>query len=97
MDEREWARDVKSLVKRAKDLMLKRGSIDFVYACDALDEALHLLPNDPVLLVTRGIVLKQIGDLDNAREDFRKAIKLAPDVVKTLNLDTIFFCENSGN
>jgi Flp pilus assembly protein TadD len=93
MDERGWPRDVKSLVKRAEDLILKGSSIDFIYACDALDEALYLLPNDPVLLVIRGRVLRQIGDLDNAREDFKKAINLAPDFVplllKTLNLDTI--------
>jgi Flp pilus assembly protein TadD len=93
MDERGWPREVISVVKRAEDLILKGSQINLIYACDALDEALDILPRDPILLVTRGQVLMQLGDIENAREDFKKAINLAPDFVplllKSLKLDTI--------
>jgi tetratricopeptide (TPR) repeat protein len=54
---------------------------DIASASHLIDVQLQHRPNDPALLNLRGVVHAQRGELPAARQDFEKAVKLAPALV----------------
>lgn len=55
------------------------GMQDWVSAKRVLDEALRSSPEDARLHNNAGVVARETGDIEAAREHFRRAIELAPD------------------
>jgi lipopolysaccharide transport system ATP-binding protein len=80
----EWPREVTASVKRAEDLIRKGNPVDLVYACDALDDALSYLPDDPILIIVRGKILMHLGDTESANNDFKKAGAHKPEYATAL-------------
>ncbi|MFZ3138517.1 MAG: glycosyltransferase [Thermodesulfovibrionales bacterium] len=80
----EWPEEVISLVQKAEELIAKGNLSDLAYACDAIHDALDIVPDDPILLVTLGKILLRMGQREAARREFEKATKLAPDFVSLL-------------
>lgn len=82
--EQEWPEEVVSLVQKAEELIAKGNLSDLAYACDAIDEALGIATDDPILIVTRGKIMLQMGDSEAAHREFDRAARLAPDFVPIL-------------
>lgn len=57
-------------------LMASRGS--HVLAIDAFTRSLQIEPNQPDLLVSRGLSRIKVGDLSGARSDYEQALRIAP-------------------
>jgi len=51
------------------------GKQQFEKAVEHIDRALSFKPNDPRLLVTRGLALRRLGNLEAAEKDFHNAIR----------------------
>ena len=55
-------------------------------ALSAYDEASRLVPDDPVILANRGMVLCDVGRLEEGAAAYRRSIRLRPDYAPTHQL-----------
>lgn len=83
--ERSTALLEQEIERRPKDLALRLMCADVLHrgghdakALVVLDESLRAAPDHPSLLTARGIVLDELGRLDDALKAFRRADQLAP-------------------
>jgi radical SAM protein with 4Fe4S-binding SPASM domain len=67
---------VASILKKVDDLVAAK---DFPTAYAALEQILFILPDDPFLLVTKGNLLVQMGDIDGARRTLTQATSSNPE------------------
>jgi glycosyltransferase involved in cell wall biosynthesis len=82
--ENVWPEEVISLVNQAEELIKKANLIDLIRACDAINDALDIMPDDPILLVTLGKIFLLMGKKDAAYHEIERAIQRAPDFVLLL-------------
>jgi len=72
--------EVIAAVKKAEELISKGNFTDLVHACDAIHDALDIVPDDPILHVTLGKIFLQsrLFSEDVAYHELAKAAKLSP-------------------
>jgi len=70
-----WPEEVATLVRQADERV---SSGDLEAGLEALTQALAIRPEDKWLIVTRGLVMRRLGQPEAARKEFAKAASLAP-------------------